>query len=1231
MNSREENDQRSRSGPRGGLESPFLAEELFVGEAEPEWEARLAALEAESPFRSAFEEGSATPFGPVEQEEEFVGEEWGSVESFSPEEAEAYEEEALAEPEESRELYYEEETPYEEGETDEEKPRPRMKFELQTGNRIWRNDGKTASLLERKYGPDDFLVDRKGVRLESETNGVLEFETEWFRSWPKLKEAMEKAVKMTDDMNRAVAAKYEKSRKAFPFSVDHLRKGSKKEIAQGFWDKRPGKEGEKERILRAGEELEVEIVDPFDLSWKAGIQSSESFLLEYYESFLRQHEWPFFRDGTIKHAKAILDAANTGGIHATELGKLRSLLQIIVNYIMRGQGGQESADAGAFADVEGMPAKQAFTLMSRTNFASMHKVLLTDKEKRLFEKIVKNDSVLKEMGLDRKSPVFIKGYGTKHHEPGPTVYQWLAGIVRGVDLLSVQSVKSLSAAMGRYNVETRKGKKDRWMVKFETRNTILGAVEIEAKDWVKYASKLFDTASRRESDALGLLQKQGIVDEAKLVNFVFHARHPELGGRRIRKGERALAQEWRQIRDVLVRPLLQGVQPELPPTIVETEEAWESPPLDLSSPETEHDGPPAAGWSPEPFSEEGEDFEKAGYPDYETEEGAYPAETEGEGVSPEELSPPEAELEEEEFRLNRLPAKARQHFSKGGASWRDAVAEAIGAGINNPNDLADIIFFMQHPERMSSGVGKPITRNESEFFKLRAEWELYRTIATRRLTPSAPCPVFLPTIGSWKYEQYVAAPTTGRITLMLNGRNSGGSGHVDDQTEAFDSMQETVESLGRGDSVFLAAWQLKPTAMDLTRPNPAGMKNWGELFVQKATEGVRIRIIVSDMPPDGVGFKSDVQDLKKLVDKLPASARDNFKFIVSMHPAKLLDPRKLFMDSVNVATHHQKYMVVKKGTSTIAYCGGLDISPPRTPKGWAGFLVWHDIHARLEGRITRDLEREFILRWNREKDKSTEPRHPGWKTLESLAQAPLAPSDLEARKNVHKLQMLRTVSVGAYPHDIRRDDIWQGYFRLIGCATRFIFMENQYFFEPKLADAIVKQAEAQPALIVIIVVSFETDDPTNPYTQHGRALQNEFFTRLFAGTPSTRLRVYTMLGRLVHSKLVLVDDQFLSVGSANANPRGFFMDTELNVMLDDPAAVKGFRHKLWIHDLGLLPGKVASWGVPDFIPQWDVVAKFNDKLRKTPEKMVGESVIPFDPRTVKGQRAPYIPDVLSES
>jgi D-alanyl-D-alanine carboxypeptidase len=489
-------------------------------------------------------------------EDEVIAEAEWTADNYEPAHKEVPEELVAVQ----KELFYEDDAhSHFEAETGDATAPTRMKFEIQTSNRIWRNDGKSASLLARKYGPTDWLVNRNGARLESETDGVLEFETEWFRSWNKLEGAMKKAVAMTEEINKAGPSKYVTTRKAFPFSVEHLRKGSTREVAQGFWEKKPGMEGKSERILRAGEELEVELTDS---EWKAGIQSSESFLLEYYESFLRQHEWPFYRDGTIKYAKAVLDAATTRDMPVTDLAKLRALLQVIVNYILRGQGGAQSEDAGAYADVAGEPSKQAFTLMSRTNFASMYKVLLTEKEKGVLQKIVNDELLLKEMGLNRKSPVFVRGYGKMKpglpltRYAGPTVHGWLGGIVSGMDVLSVQSGKGLSAAMGRYNVETRRGRNDRWLVKFETRNTILGAVEIGSKDWVKYAKKLFDQASERERDALRLFHQQGVADESKLTNFVFHARHPELGGRRIRKDERALAQEWLQIRAVLVRPIL---------------------------------------------------------------------------------------------------------------------------------------------------------------------------------------------------------------------------------------------------------------------------------------------------------------------------------------------------------------------------------------------------------------------------------------------------------------------------------------------------------------------------------------------------------------------------------------------------------------------------------------------------------------------------------------------------
>uniref|UniRef100_I2Q590 Phosphatidylserine/phosphatidylglycerophosphate/ cardiolipin synthase n=1 Tax=Desulfovibrio sp. U5L TaxID=596152 RepID=I2Q590_9BACT len=690
------------------------------------------------------------------------------------------------------------------------------------------------------------------------------------------------------------------------------------------------------------------------------------------------------------------------------------------------------------------------------------------------------------------------------------------------------------------------------------------------------------------------------------------------------------------------------------PAMIETEEAFEPPLHLMPEPETmmRPDSqakpwrqPETEAWEESAASVSTPGWDQTEEPEAETGPGEFEWQRGADGA--EEAAPDAVQGAEEEFRVDRLPQKAQTQFAKtDSAAWRDAVDAAIAAGVKNPNDLADLIFFMQHRDRVDRQVGKPIDKADPNFFKLRAEWNLYHTIASRRLTPSTSCSVFLPARPSGDYEQYVAKPTTGRITLLINGRTS-----ATPKTDAFDSMQQAVESLGKNDVVYLSAFQFNTTK--LTGPKPPGIATWTDLFVSKAKQGVKIRIIMTDIPENGpTGWKSNLDDLKKAVERsdFPVSARDNLKYIVSMHPAKLQFQIVSFTKkivkvvqtggiSAHVATHHQKFMVVIEDGSTVAYCGGLDISPQRTPEGWpniklqpANALVWHDTHVKLEGLIARDLEREFILRWNREKDASTAGRLADWKPFENLGQAPLSAADREAARNIHKLQMHRTVSVGATPPDIRRDDVWQGYFRLIGCAMRYLYMENQYFHVPEMADAIVKQAEAQPDLIVIIVVAFQIDDPTNQFTDHGRALQNEFFKRLFARfskIPNNRLRVYTMVGRLVHAKLILADDQALSVGSTNADARDFFMDTQLNVMLDAPEAAKEFRHQLWSHDLGVPETTVAAWTVSDFLPQWDLIAMANEGLKATPEKMLGEGVVPFDPTTVKGKLF-AIPDVLTE-
>ncbi|MDT3439334.1 NlpC/P60 family protein [Pseudofrankia sp. BMG5.37] len=57
-----------------------------------------------------------------------------------------------------------------------------------------------------------------------------------------------------------------------------------------------------------------------------------------------------------------------------------------------------------------------------------------------------------------------------------------------------------------------------------------------------------------------LLLGAGVDDENKLTDLVLHSRHPELGGRSIRKDEQGLAAEWLRLRDTIVRPLLASLR-----------------------------------------------------------------------------------------------------------------------------------------------------------------------------------------------------------------------------------------------------------------------------------------------------------------------------------------------------------------------------------------------------------------------------------------------------------------------------------------------------------------------------------------------------------------------------------------------------------------------------------------------------------------------------------------------
>jgi phosphatidylserine/phosphatidylglycerophosphate/cardiolipin synthase-like enzyme len=81
--------------------------------------------------------------------------------------------------------------------------------------------------------------------------------------------------------------------------------------------------------------------------------------------------------------------------------------------------------------------------------------------------------------------------------------------------------------------------------------------------------------------------------------------------------------------------------------------------------------------------------------------------------------------------------------------------------------------------------------------------------------------------------------------------------------------------------------------------------------------------------------------------------------------------------------------------------------------------------------------------------------------------------------------------------------------------------------------------------------------------------------RLFQADVDHRLLAVTLQpmaadspGTYVHAKVGIVDDRWLTVGSANLNAHSLFNDTEANVVFTDPHLVRSTRLRLWAEHLG---------------------------------------------------------------
>lgn len=363
---------------------------------------------------------------------------------------------------------------------------------------------------------------------------------------------------------------------------------------------------------------------------------------------------------------------------------------------------------------------------------------------------------------------------------------------------------------------------------------------------------------------------------------------------------------------------------------------------------------------------------------------------------------------------------------------------------------------------------------------------------------------------------------------------------------------------------------------------------------------------------------------------------------------------------VNVASNHHKVCIVDR---MVAFCGGIDAKQDvLDDRKHEKAPFRHDIHCMIEGPPVVDVERNFVGLWNNElpKFKKFIAQVNTNKINDELRMTSLAPIDdfvyrlpMGSKGGSGQVQVLRTISgpiVKRPKPTLLRDDVERSYEKVVGMASDFIYIENQYLRWPNAGEWIVDRHNTNKSLKVIIVLPSAPEEAfgggdLDELTKHGMHLQYKLLKRLKEKLGSN-LGIFTLAARkasspdtssttptihdspavYVHSKICIVDDAFAIIGSANLNGRSMRVDHELCVGWLEPAKVRSFRINLWEELLGIKRSELVKISSPAFLPLWETLAHNNSVFR--PQDRQG-LVLPYDVDASKGTKSDLIPDIYA--
>lgn len=268
-----------------------------------------------------------------------------------------------------------------------------------------------------------------------------------------------------------------------------------------------------------------------------------------------------------------------------------------------------------------------------------------------------------------------------------------------------------------------------------------------------------------------------------------------------------------------------------------------------------------------------------------------------------------------------------------------------------------------------------------------------------------------------------------------------------------------------------------------------------ELLIKKASEGVKVRVIY-----DHIG---SINTKSKFFRRMSEAGIAVFPFFRVTFP--------VFATRVNWR-NHRKIAIID---GEIGYIGGMNIAD-RYINGVA-YGVWRDTHLRIKGPAVGGLQYSFAVDWN----------FMGQPLLEESAVKTAYKSRLNAGAQL--------MTSGPTSH---WSNIAMMFHKAIANSKKCVFIQTPYFL-PTESLLRALQSAALAKVDVRIMLPAKSDSAILTY-----ASRSYIRECLLAG-----IKVYLYEGGMLHAKTVLVDEEFVSVGSTNFDFRSFEHNFEANLFI----------------------------------------------------------------------------------